>query len=43
MNKPYFSWDLFLIDRRHKRRKNAIDLLLLYGKHFYGFLESSLV
>ena len=35
MNKPYF-----LIDWRHKRLKNTIDLLLFYGEHFYGFSES---
>ena len=40
MNKPYFSRNLFLIDRRHKRLKNTIDLLLFYGEHFYGFSES---
>ena len=43
MNKPYFSQDFFLIDRRRKRLKNTIDLLLFYVKHFYGFSESALV
>ena len=43
MNKPYFGQDFFLIDQRHKRRKNTIDLLLFYAEHFYGFLESALV
>ena len=27
----------FLIDWHHKRLKNAIDLVLFYGEHFYGF------
>ena len=43
MNKRYFCRDIFLIDRRHKRRKNTIDLLLFPGEHFHGFLESALV
>ena len=30
----------FLIDWHHKRLKNAIDLVLFYGEHFYGFSES---
>ena len=30
----------FLIDWRHKRFKNTIDLFLFYGEHFYGFSES---
>ena len=32
----------FLIDWRHRGLKNAIDLLLFYREHFYGFLESEL-
>ena len=28
------------IDWRHKCLNNTIDLLLFYGKHFYGFSES---
>ena len=40
MNKPYFCWNCFLIDWRHKRLKNTIDLLLFYGERFYGFSES---
>ena len=40
MNKPYFCRNFFLTDRRHKRLKNTIDLLLFYREHFYGFLES---
>ena len=32
----------FLEDWRHKRLKNTIDLLLFYGEHFYGFLQSGL-
>ena len=32
----------FLIDWRHKRLKNTIDLLLFYGEHFYGFSENVL-
>ena len=36
-------WQLtFLIDWRHKRLKNTIDLLLFYGEHFYGSLVSDL-
>ena len=42
MNKPYFCRNIFLINWRHKFLKNAIDLLLFYGKHFYGFSESDL-
>ena len=40
MNKPYLCRNFFLIDWRHKRLKNTIDLLLFYGEHFYGFSES---
>ena len=40
MNKPYFCRNFSLTDWRHKRIKNTIDLLLFYGEHFYGFLES---
>ena len=40
MNKPYFWGNLFLIDWRQKRLKKKIDLLLVYGEHFYGFSES---
>ena len=40
MNKPYFCRNFFLTDWRHKRLKNAIDILLFYGEHFYGFSES---
>ena len=40
MNKPYFCQNFFLIDWRHKRLKNTIDLLLFDGEHFYGFSES---
>ena len=43
MNKVYFHRNVFLIDWRHKRLKNTIDLFLCYGKHFYGFSESVLV
>ena len=43
MNKPSFCRDFFLIDERHKRLANTIGLLLFYGEHFYGFLESALV
>ena len=32
----------FLMNWRHKRLKNTIDLLLFYGEHLYGFLESDL-
>ena len=39
MNKPYLP-KFFLTDWRHKRLKIAIDLLLFYGEHFYGFSES---
>ena len=39
MNKPYFCQSFFLIDWRHKRLKNTIDLLLFYGENFYRFLE----
>ena len=42
MNKPYFYWKPFLIDWRHNRLKNTIDLLLFYREHFYGFLKSDL-
>ena len=42
MNKPYFCWNVFLIDWCHKHLKNTMDLLLFYRKHFYGFLESDL-
>ena len=42
MNKPYFYRNFFLIDWRHKRLKNTIDLLLFYEEHFYGFLESDM-
>ena len=41
MNKLYFCRNFFLIDWRHKR-KNTIDLLLVYGEPFYGFSESFL-
>ena len=37
MNKPYFCRTFFLTYWRHKRLKNTIDLLLIYGEHFYGF------
>ena len=30
----------FPIDWHHKHQKNAIDLLLFYGEHCYGFSES---
>ena len=39
MNKPYFCWNFFLIDWRHKRLKNTIDPWLFYEEHFYGFSE----
>ena len=39
-NKLYFRRNFFLIDWRHKHLKNAIDLFLFYGEHFYGFSES---
>ena len=35
--------NFFLTDWRHKRLKNTIDLLLFYGEHFYGFLESEIL
>ena len=31
-----------LIDWRHKRLKNIIDVFLFCGEHFYGFLEGDL-
>ena len=40
MNKPYFCRFIFQIDWRHICPKNTINLLLFYGEHFYGFLES---
>ena len=40
MNKPYFYRNFFLTDRRYKRLKNTIYLLLFYGEHFYGFSVS---
>ena len=40
MNKPYLCRIVYLIDWRHKRLKNTIDLLLFYREHFYGFSES---
>ena len=40
MNKPDFCRNFFLTDLRHKHLKNTKELLLLYGKHFYGFSES---
>ena len=40
MNNPYFCRDFFLTDWRHKYLKNAIDLFLFYGWHFYRFSES---
>ena len=40
MNQPYFCRNFFLTNWRHKRLKTTIDLLLFYGEHFYGFLES---
>ena len=43
MNKAYFCRNFFRIDWRHKRLKNTIDLLIFYGEHFYGFLESELL
>ena len=43
MNKPYFCQDIFVIDRRHKRRENTINLLLFYREQSYGFSESVLV
>ena len=39
---PYFCRFFFLKDWRHKRVKNTVDLLLLYGEHFYGFSKSDL-
>ena len=42
MNKPYFCRNFFLIDCRHERLKNTIDLLLFYWENFYGFFESVL-
>ena len=42
MNQPYFCQNFYLTDWRHKRLKNTTDLLLFYGKHFYGFLENEL-
>ena len=40
MNKPYFCRDFFYHRWRDKCLRNTIDLLLFYGEHFYGFLES---
>ena len=40
MNKPYFCRNFYLTNWRHKRLKNAADLLLFYGEHFYRFSES---
>ena len=40
MIKPYFCQNFFLIDWSHKRLKNTVDLLLVYGAHFFGFSES---
>ena len=37
MSKPYFCRNSFLIDWRHKRLKNKIDLLLFYRDHFMDF------
>ena len=34
------SAECFPTDWRHEYLKNTIDLLLFYGKHFYGFSES---
>ena len=42
MSMPYFCRNFFLIDWRHERLKNTIDLFLFYGEHFYGFSESDL-
>ena len=39
MNKPYVCRKFFLTDRRHKRLKNTIDLLLFHGEHVCGFSE----
>ena len=43
MNKPYLCQKIFLTDWRHKALKNTIDLLLVYGEHFYGFSESEIM
>ena len=40
MDKLYFCRNFFLIDWRHKRVKNKIDLLLFCREQFYGFSES---
>ena len=40
MNKPNFCRNFCLVDWRHKGLKNTTDLLLFYGKHFYGFSKS---
>ena len=42
MNKPYFCRNCFLVDWRHKRLKNTIDLFLFYGQDFFGFSESEI-
>ena len=39
MNKLYSCQTFSLIDGRHKRLKNIIDLLLFYREHFDGFSE----
>ena len=43
MNKPYFCRNFFLIEWRHKRLKNIIDISLFYGELSYGFSESVLM
>ena len=42
MHKPYFYRNFFLTYWRHEHLKNTKGLLLFYGEHFYGFLESAL-
>ena len=40
MTKPYSCQNFYLTDWPHKCLKNATDLLLFYGEHFFEFLES---
>ena len=39
MNKPYFCRNFVLIDLRHKRLKNTIDLLFFTEKTSMDFLK----
>ena len=40
MNKRYCCRNFSLTEWRHKRLKDTMDILLFYGEHLYGFLES---